>query len=361
MRFLSKSGIRLFYRCPLAYRFYYFPLNENGERCPPLTDYPRLCGSVIHDAIARLHTAKSKDNRPLHYKTLAKFQGYFSHLWQKKLTECEQNHTLISPNVWELKQYPEIGYVCLANYYKSAQKMAPPIEVEKLYKYPYPDRFGIGLTGIVDQIRAVSLDYIARHRPELMVNGQLNDQYASVIIVDLKSEANGFASEENIDGELLYRKQYLLHTDIQATMYTWLYWKNTGKKPVGFAWYHLRSGKWFFTFREEADFINLFIKINRMVDNLQSWDYDDYSMNEGSACAHCDFVHFCQKDRELRLVDEELPEDSCGAQITASPIIEIVNPQQPKFKFPKVTNKKPSKPIRDDQPKLPLVMTKDLP
>ncbi len=227
------------------------------------------------------------------------------------LQEVEKNQSrLILPNQEKTFAYMQIGITCLKNYWQYNHSLPRPLAIEKNFT-AHLDSWQ--LTGTFDQIRQVSLNYIKRHRPELIKNDQLIEGYDPVVILDLKSHYSDYDdpafSEDDtaflhnqLSREQILRTQFDLHENLQPTIYTFLYEQATGKKPIGFVWYHLRSGKGFFTFRESKDYHNLLVTINHLKLNLA---HESFPKRTGSHCRHCSFFEACHEDRDFLISPPE--------------------------------------------------------
>jgi len=106
------------------------------------------------------------------------------------------------------------------------------------------------------------------------------------------------------------RIQYALHENLQATFYTYLYLKVRGKWPIGFVWHHMRSGKAFFTYREERHFDTLFDSIEEMLAIIEE---QTFAMHVSDHCRSCDYVVPCNGANTFLVTPAEqviLPEGS---------------------------------------------------
>jgi hypothetical protein len=200
-------------------------------------------------------------------------------------------------------QYRYIGKACLEKYWHSNINLARPLEIETRYSHVFPGR--CQLVGVFDQVREVSLEFIKANRPELVVGGKLIDGYEPTVIVDCKTsygsyDTNRFKQDPSLTERI--RAQFELHENLQATTYTFLREQRTGYKPVGFFWYHLRSGKTFFTFRTERDYETLFSIIDHVLDNMEAMSYPKHVSN---LCRYCDFLEPCRDDRPFLVTDPE--------------------------------------------------------
>ena len=294
---LSFYSIGLYLFC--ARKWYYHYRSQLSKK----TTYPLLFGKTVHRFIAYWLYRKisQKDKiRVFYYKELPAAIKSWKRLWLQVVEE-EQNK-IILPKQVSIFEYMSIGVKCIENYWWGNYNLPRPIAIEKSFKAKILDWT---LVGIFDQLREVSMAYIEHHRPELIKNGQLIDGYDPVIIVDLKTnyvsyDTQQFVEEPSQEEEL--RQQFDLHENLQPTIYTWLYEQQTGKKPIGFVWYHLRSGRGFFTYREDKDYHNLLITIKHVQYNLM---IDSFPKRTGKHCRQCDFFEACREERDFILSPPE--------------------------------------------------------
>ncbi|PJA02259.1 hypothetical protein COX73_01700, partial [bacterium (Candidatus Gribaldobacteria) CG_4_10_14_0_2_um_filter_36_18] len=262
--------------------------------------------------------------------------------WQRALEEAELRKKLILPDEDKAKEYGRIGAICIANYWNANLKTLRPLQVEQHYRSRLDN--GAFLVGVFDQVRQVSLDWIKHHRPEIVKQGKLLDEYENVVIVDLKT---GYLSydyrqfKEDLSLMKRIRLQYELHENLQATLYTFLYERTTGKKPVGFIWYHLRSNKTFFTYRENRDYSILSNNIEYYLENVRAQLFPKHI---GYNCKFCDFIEPCREDRYFLIVEpEELLEGLEEVEIVPN-LVKKDSCRQLKLKF-KIPRKKAKKPV----------------
>jgi hypothetical protein len=294
----SPSSLRLYLQCPHKYWF------DRYTDIPSKTDYPRLCGTVVHQMVAELETKEVATDRRFYYQSLDALLGAWRFRWHMALTEAESSGRLVGKDPAQAAIFRNVGQMCLRLYWEKNLNLKTPLAAEKSFQYPWKN--GVPLLGIFDQIRSVSVAQIARWRPELVVDGNLDPDYEPILIVDLKTDYPSYdiaAFRKNPSLEQWLRGQYELHESLQATCYTWLYRLVTGKYPVGFAWYHLRSGKIFFTYREERHFRDLDEVITHIADNEEALSFPK---NIGFNCRSCDYLEPCLGDNYFKV---SLPEE----------------------------------------------------
>ena len=303
---ISRTLLEIYLDCPRKWYYY------NHPDIPKKTDYKRLCGIAVHKHISQLYKPTSTA-RPLFYKDKKSAVGAWFNRWHRELDKArELNRIVLDAEL--TKEYGKIGAICVANYWNQNINLTRPTAVERLYE----TTLGIGVTlkGIVDQIRIAPLEWIARHRPDAVEKGKLKDEFDPAVAVDLKTDSRSFDFKKD-GGEIpaaeKARRQYKLHENLQATLYCYLYEKATGKKPIGFLWYHLRSGKMFFTFRDERDYATLFGAIDHYRESISG---ESFPKHVNSQCDFCDYLEICRADRNFLVSRaEEFPENPAGVEI----------------------------------------------
>jgi len=317
---ISVSALQMFQRCK---RQWYFRYRDKSIKKG--TDYPRLCGSEVHQHISLLYKP-TKEPRPFYYKTIRNAVGAWMSRWGRALEANRDKINFI--NLEEEETYSQVGAICVANYFKANQSLPHPIEIEKRYEFFI--RPGINLIGVFDQVRQASLEYIKSKRPELIQQGRLIDGYDPVVIIDLKTGRDSFEvkpGDPNFKKKM--RKQYELHQNLQATAYIYLYEQVKGKKPIGFCWYHLRSNKAFFTFRTEKDYTVLFDVIDDFLDSLNA---NFFPKHVGKHCYWCDYVKECYGEQSILISPSEEIGDSQG-QLQLIPNVKKPQSKQLKLKI----------------------------
>lgn len=285
---ISNTGLEHYSNCPRSW-FY-----EHCPEIPKRTDYPRLFGTEVHRHIAQFYRP-TQEPRPFFYKDKKSAIYAWFNRWQRALEEAAREEKLILPDEERAKEYGQLGVYCIANYWEANFNLPRPLQVEQYYRVNLGN--GIVFVGIFDQVREVSLDWILGHRPEIVENGKLASGYDNKVIIDLKTDYLNYdlrQIKENPSIEEEIRWQYELHEYLQATSFAFLYEKRTGKKPVGFFWYHLRSGKFFFTFREDRDYQTLDGVIDHFLDNLAAQSFPKHIDKH---CRFCDYLEPCREDR----------------------------------------------------------------
>lgn len=317
-------------------RYYYQYLAKNRIR---RTDYPRLCGIVTHRLIEQGHKRKGVAQPvPFRLASRGKTIGLWFVLWEHYLKEVMANGMLEERRPHLEARFRRIGLICAGRYFAGAAKLPPPLEVESWYEHEIAP--GIRLTCRIDQLRAVSLDYIRRHRPELVADGRLIDGYDPVVIVDFKTGERDYSYSRrrfHIEPTLRerMRRQFDLMEDLQATTCTFLYHKTKGRKPVGFVFYHLRSGNSFFTSREERDYVTLYGAIHYLTVVHET---ESFPKHVGRQCEYCDFLAPCREDRDFVLVPAESAEiglDSVQPPLLVPSPVQKSAVTQRRLRFPK--------------------------
>ncbi len=324
------------------------------------TDYSRLFGTAIHDFIHRDMYAIPKEPRAFRFKTIRSALGAWHRYWnavveesiagfatrssgkgKKKVTK--QVPRLVNPSAEQTEKYMVTGRVCIAQYWKQNVDRARPIQIEEPYSWPLGS--GVELRGRFDQVRDIPLEKIARFRPELIRNGVLIPGFAPVVVADLKTDRNSydlrsFREDPSLEEEV--RQQYQLHEGLQATIYTFLYEMRYGVKPVGFAWYHLRSGKIFMTYRDERDYRRMAEVIRHYLENIAA---QSFPPNAGKYCEYCDYLEPCRENREHLIARPETMEGLAGELLQIPSRVAIASKQHRlKLKVPRVPAELPQLP-----------------
>jgi len=287
---ISKTVLELYLNCPRAWYYYKHP------DIPKKTDYPRLCGVAVHNHVKQLYDS-TRTPRPFFYQSKKSAIGAWFNRWNRELEKAYKSSIIVRDD--ELaKEYGAVGAVCIANYWNANVGLPRPVEVEKQYQMVFKN--GFVLKGIFDQVRIVPLEWTALHRPDLVINGELKAGYAPVVIVDIKTDIYSYErksdKEKNITSIQKAKRQFSLHEDLQATFYIYLYEKIIGKKPIGFLWYHLRSGKMFFTYRNDKDYQTLFGAINHYIEGIAG---ESFPKHVTKKCYYCDYIEVCREDRDF--------------------------------------------------------------
>ena len=292
-------------------------------------DYSRLFGIEMHRHIAQFYRP-GKEARVFYFKSKKSAIGSWLNRWKRALEKAKQERRLIFVDTEKEKEYARIGIFCVADYWEKNFYAPRPLAVEKRHTIMLDT--GIALQGVFDQVRKVSRDWIIHHRPELIKDGQLDRRFDDNVIVDLKTNYLSY------DTHHLIRTQYELHEGLQATVFTFLYERVFGKKPIGFLWYHLRSGKVFFTYRDERDYQTLAGIIEHVLDNIRTQSFPKHVSNH---CTRCSYLEACREDREFLVVK---PEDISHNLLAVKFIPNVVKKEKQKqlrFKsFPRRRKKK---------------------
>lgn len=311
---MSKSSLELYQECPR--RWYYWANLKSAKR----TNYPRLCGIVVHEFVEGLYRP-TKEPRPFFFKKKKSALGYLWRVWHETVKEAVDNGTLAGASEEKTAKYAGIATKCISNYWNGNENAGRPLEIEQRYSYLLD---GIRLVGIYDQVRSVSIPWIIKRRPELIVNGALKEGYKPVVIVDIKTDRYSYDAEHfNPDATVddIMRLQFNLHEGLQPTMYTLLHELITGLKPVAFCWYHLLSGKWFVTWRDENDYETLFQVIQHVRDNIAAQSFPKHITKN---CQWCDYYQECHENRQFIVAGAETPAED--AQIQLLPTSVTVDP-----------------------------------
>lgn len=277
-------------KCP---RSYYFSYIQGLEK---RTDFDRLMGVAVHKFIADLYRPHKDKSRVFYYTSIEKARSAWFYSWKKALEENREKILFYDKEKEGL--YGGAGWVCIQNYWNANFNKPKPVEIEKRITFPYDTK--INFIGIFDQIREAPLKTIKRFRPELFTDGVLDSSIDPVFIVDLKThrtdfDLTKFDAEASLMEQAAY--QFELHEDMQVTAYYWLYYQWKKKIPAGFFWYHLRSNKWFYTYRTMKDFEVFKDQVRFVADGISALQFPKIV---GSNCKKCDYFAECKANDENR-------------------------------------------------------------
>lgn len=309
---VSSRSLDAYLDCP---RQWYY---NRHPRIPKRTNIPRLFGIEMHKHTALLYRP-TREPRPFYFRDRKSAINAWFNRWKRALEEVSSKGKLILPDKERAEEYGQIGAFCISKYWDANLNLLRPLEIEKRYEAILAP--GISFVGVVDQIRSVSIDWVKSHRPELVQGRQLIEGFENVVIVDLKTDYSHYdlhQFKEDPSLEEIIRRQYELHENLQATSFTFLLEKTTGKKPIGFLWYHLRSGKVFFTYREDADYKVLSDVVNHFLENINA---QSFPKHVGRHCQFCDYMEPCREDRYFLIArPEEVGEKAPGLEFIPNPV-----------------------------------------
>ena len=288
----SPTSLDTFMACPRQYYFRYLSGIQSQD-----ADYPRICGRAIHKTVETLYK-QTKDQRPYYFKSKDSFAGAFKYQWFRLLDEHKESGTLVGEDRRREGEYLGIGVACIQKYWDAnVERGIPrPRLVEERFQVTLPES-ETQLMVVLDQVRQAPLEYIARVRPELISGGELDPSYDPYVIVDLKSGRQSYEPwhfDENPELVREAARQFPLHHGLQATAYTYAYEQVFGKKPIGFWWYHLRSGKGFFSYRDEGHYRELEYVAQHVKMNVGARSFPKHVTEQ---CQHCDFFKPCSAAR----------------------------------------------------------------
>ncbi|MDP1710365.1 MAG: PD-(D/E)XK nuclease family protein [candidate division WWE3 bacterium] len=329
---LSHTRLSTFFTCPRQYFFHYH------TNIPSKVDLPRLFGQEVHRHIAQMEKLP-REPRRFYYQTKKSAINAWFHRWRRAL-EREEDRLILAEEE-QTKKYGSLGAVCIANYWNGVVDRPRPIQVEETYSHLWKP--GAKLVGTIDQLRELPLESIANFRPNLVQDGKLAQGYNPAAIVDLKTNRLSYDPQvfkEDPDLKEWVRLQYDLHEYSQPTIYTWLYLKANGKMPVGFFWFHLRSSKLFFTWRDEQDFETLADQIEHLLGNLEA---QSFPKSVGQYCRYCDYIDSCRPRPFLVSYPGELPQSEGEMETLESRVEEREAKQlRLKIKVPREKREKPA-------------------
>jgi hypothetical protein len=306
---LSKSSIGLYLKCPKAFFFAYI------QKIKSKMDYPRLMGIYVHRFIKEMYEGITY---PLYYRSLDTAKDAWKFRWNKALIKYRP--IIRFPDSQQEKEHKKAGWSCIQKYWEQNIEKPRPLEIEKRYEVLLPN--GFRFIGVFDQIRKTSIETIKKIRPDLIVDNQLIPGYDPVLIIDYKTgiETWNLAKyNPNATPLEIAAHQFELHDDLQVTAYWWLYQRTHNLMPVGFYWYHLRTGEYFFTYRTEKDYKTFFEVIGQVVSGINA---ERYPMQVGPDCKSCDFFEVCIASRENRPLLITNPSSEIGENTTRDKVIQ---------------------------------------
>lgn len=298
---LSKSSVQVYLDCPYKFFLKYI---QNEIKVPFVTDYPRLCGTMVHRFLASLHGDHKHLGR-FYYKTINAAIGAWSFMWKKALEENKD--FLIHVNSKEAEKYRWIGINCIRNYWNISYDKPDPTIIEKKYTIPWCP--GFEFTGVFDQVRPVSIDLINLKRPDLIVNGILDERYDPVTIVDLKTGYYDYEVSPDSSEVDKVRHQYDLQRNTQASAYTLLYRiSHSGKLPLYFTLHQLKNNKFFTVIGEDEESQqNLRDSVNHVILGIKN---NSFPRNIGPNCRRCDYTFICSQKKTINISDPDGKIDS---------------------------------------------------
>lgn len=336
---LSYTKLSIFFTCP---RQYFFRFHTS---IPRMVTLPQLFGQEIHRHIAQMERFP-KDPRRFYYQTKKSAINAWFHRWRRAL-EREEDRLILAEEE-QTKEYGSLGAVCIANYWSGVVDRPRPIQVEETYSHLWKP--GVMLVGTIDQLRELPLESITNLRPNLVQNGKLVQGYNPIAIVDFKTDRLSYDPQvfkEDPDLKEWVRLQYDLHEYNQPTLYTWLYFKATGKMPVGFFWFHLRSGKLFFTWRDEHDFKTFTEQVEYFLENSEA---QSFPKNVGRHCRYCSYISPCRPRPFLVSYPGHPPRSEGEMEVLESRVKERKAKQlRLKVKIPRKKGEKPTTRKSDEQ------------
>lgn len=294
---LSQSSLGMYLRCPRSYRY------RHVEHVSKRTDYHRLLGATVHQFLAGLYRKHRDPSQPFFFSSLDTARKAWFYTWSKALSDSVGQIRFTDQKTAD--ECGLTGWVCVQKYWTDNLAKPRPLQIER--RHTYPVLTGVDFVGIFDQIRAAPIEGIGRFRPEILCGDALSSEYAPEFIVDLKTNRYGynmsrFRPDASLEEQAAY--QFGLHEDLQVTAYYWLYYETYHRLPVGFFWYHLRSGEWFFTYRKKSDFSTFFNQVQYVVDGLNA---EQYPKIVTTSCRYCDFSDLCSSNQDERLVRVSQP------------------------------------------------------
>jgi CRISPR/Cas system-associated exonuclease Cas4 (RecB family) len=347
---VSVSALGTAYQCLAKWWFTY------RSTWPKKTTYALLAGKEIHQHVRQLYKQPKigSPERPFYFKSKESALGAWTGRWFRALHT--NRNKIILPNEQRVWQYKAIGDKCLGKYWDDNVNLARPLQLETIFKCKFTN--GVELIGVVDQLRTVSIEWIKNHRPALLQGNSLRSGFDPVVIVDLKTGRYDYSVDESeapASLDMQFRRQLKLHGDLQATAYTYLYKMRAGREPIGFLWYHMRTGNCFFTYRTDQDFKNLFVNIDRLLDSIHN---QSFPKNRSEHCFDCSHVEPCFSGKDFMISQaEEIGSLAGAAPQIIEDTIKTVTGQQLRLNLGLGRRKRtqPQEELEPPEPRLELV------
>ncbi len=299
---LSVSSIVVYLMCPFKFYLKYLDPNRSGTKY--VTDYERLCGSLVHRFIAKLYKEHNHSGR-VYFKSVDSSIKQWNFIWAKEVGDNKD--FLEKVDFGEGKYYEKVGETCIRKYWALNETLTNPIEIEKTYTIPLAK--GFKLSGRIDQIRSMSLDKISALRPDIVVKGALDDNYDPVVIVDLKTDPfNHDDSKQDKTFEEVMKLQYRLFQRLQVGAYTRLYKEHhSGKLPVCFSIYQLRYNSFTNLFGDIKEYQNFLSEsVDKVVKSVTDAKFQKCA---GKNCVSCEFKDRCRTFDSKKSLEMPAPKD----------------------------------------------------
>lgn len=278
--------------CPKAYLFRYL------SDFPQVTDLPRTLGTAVHSFVAGLHRQYTGE-RDFFYKSSDRARGAWFGFWSR--TVNKEKPRLKDYSESGASKYGGIGWNCIRNYWNGASSKGNPLAIERRLEWSMSP--GVKLVGVLDQIRELQLDNIKKKWPELVNNEVIDSRYLPYLIGDLKTGRTGLDLHPDATELEKALQQIGFHGGMQGALYTHLFIKNLGKRPVGFFLWDLREGRIFTTVYTQRDIDISLALVEKVVYGVNA---EDFPEKPGVHCRWCDYVKYC-RDLKWSVPATELP------------------------------------------------------
>ncbi len=317
----SAAALSDYLTCPALYYF------KHVLKLKGMISYPMLCGKAVHEFIAGMYRQRPK-GRKFFYKSLESASGAWHYKWSTMLKENEES--LMEPDKATAGKYRNIGLRCISNYWNANECKPDPVEIEQRRRIKV---FGVDLVTVSDQVRAVSNEVVARYRPDLISDGQLNSGYSPQVIIDIKTSLSDWDRGKDTSELAKAGNQHHLASSIQATAYTRAYKYYNGVWPIGFFFYALYHNKFYFvSVEDEESQKRLDEVILHLVRNLNC---ESFPKHPTLNCRNCVCLQHCLGEKGIQI--------SINTDSLSGPDIRHIfkrewksnQPKQLRFKFPR--------------------------
>ena len=330
----SYTALTLFLHCNYAYYLKYI------RKVPSLYTGEMVLGTAVHAFIARMERPLKKQDRRFFYKTLdSAIKAWFVY-WRNFYRD--RRAMLVDYTDDQYKRLLGFGSACIKKYWELhadsyGNSLKPrPISVEESIVLFIN---GMNFPAKPDQLRNVSMEYILKERPDLVVAGQIVSGYNPVVILDIKttSETWFYVDDETGVAVRIKPEKDVLKANLQVISYTQAYKRKYGNFPIGFVFLTLPTSSFIFTHAEgPRSVLILENAINALRHGLNE---ESFPYNTGKHCAECLFKGHCDvfnKDTTVtfEMLDASMPGLEKSDELL-SKLGEIKKPRQLRFNFNK--------------------------
>lgn len=185
------------------------------------------------------------------------------------------NHVNLGPEpVGVFFDYMKLGTNILKMFYNKHKNLSQPFVKEYSFGVKKDEPVEINghlVRGVFDRIDKVDEEHIIRNK-EIEKGYYLTDYKTD------KSSPGG--------------NSFILHRNIQFTLYSYVFEKLFGEKEKAILYYHLRTGKRFETHRSEKDYDYLKRTLDKVAEGIIKNKFEPFY---GFHCSFCDYMPACEK------------------------------------------------------------------